>query len=371
MSNKQLPTLYKRDATGGIRSWRVVIDGDTYWTEYGLIDGAKTVSPPVQAQPKNVGRSNESSAEQQATLEAASMWRRAKEQNGYWENMADIDKKLYEPPMLANTYDGNYKGFMEFEQPKLDGIRCNIDRLNDDVVDAISRKGKPFHTVDHITQALSVVLPYGVHLDGELYNHDLYDDFNQIVSLVKKQKPTKEDLEKARKLVQYHVYDCWVDDKPNMSFRERQELIHLLLDGIDADTVVIVETRDVSNAKDIRSGFEHFTGQGYEGAIIRSNAAYSHKRCNNLLKYKEFKHDEFKVIDICEGRVGGQAEYAVIQLHNGDTCKATIAASDDECRDMLDNANLLIGQMATVKFFGYTPAGKLRFPVLQSFRNYE
>lgn len=370
MSN-QLPTLYKRDSSGGVRQWRVVIDGDTYWTEYGLIDGVKTVSPAIQAQPKNVGRSNESSAEQQATLEAASMWRRAKEQNGYWENMADIDKKLYEPPMLANTYDGNYKSFMKFEQPKLDGIRCNISRLDDDTLEPISRKGKPFHTVDHITEALSVMLPYGVHLDGELYNHELYDDFNQIVSLVKKQKPTKEDLLKSSQLVQYHVYDVWVDGKPDMPFAERHELIHLLLDGIDADIVNIVETREVSNAKDIRAGFEHFTEQGYEGAIIRSDGAYSHKRCNNLLKYKEFKSDEFSVIDICEGRVGGQAEYAVIQLHDGQMCKATIAASDSECREILDNAGTLIGEMATVKFFGYTPAGKLRFPVLQSFRNYE
>lgn len=371
MSDTRLPILYKRDATGGVRTWRVIIDGDTYWTEYGQIDGVKTVSDPIQAQPKNVGRSNESSGEQQAIMEAAALWRKAKEQNGYWENIEDIDKKLYEPPMLANTYDGEYKSFMQFEQPKLDGIRCNISRLDDDTCEAISRKGKPFHTVSHITEALSIALPYGIHLDGELYNHELYDDFNQIVSLVKKQKPTKEDIDKARRLVQYHVYDCWVDDKPDMSFAQRQELIHLLLEDMEASGIVIVETREVESGKDVRSGFEHFTGLGYEGAIIRSNQAYSHKRCNNLLKYKEFKHDEFKVLDICEGRVGGQAEYAIIQLHDGQTCKATIAMSDEECRTILDEANLHIGEMATVKFFGYTPAGKLRFPVLQSFRNYE
>lgn len=371
MDNNTLPTLYKRDATGGIRMWRVVVDGDRYWTEHGLVDGAKTCSDVIYAQPKNVGRSNETTAETQATLEAASMWRKAKEQNGYWENIADIDKKLYEPPMLANTYDGNYKGFMKFEQPKLDGIRCNISRLDDDTIEAISRKGKPFHTLEHITQALLPHLPYGVHLDGELYNHELYDDFNQIVSLVKKQKPTKEDLLKARQLVQYHVYDVWIDDRPNMPFSERMELLQLLLGDIDADIVTYVETREVSSHKDIREGFEYFTNKGYEGAIIRSDGAYNHKRCNNLLKYKEFKSEEFEVLDICEGRAGGQAEYATIRLKDGSTCKATIAASDEECMAMLANKDLLIGSKATVKFFGYTPAGKLRFPVLQSFRDYE
>lgn len=367
--SKQLPTLYKRDASGGIRQWRVIVSGDIYWTEYGLIDGVKTTSAPITAQPKNVGRSNESSAEQQAIMEAAAMWRKAKEQNGYWEDMADVDKKLYEAPMLANTYDGNYKGFMEFEQPKLDGIRCNISRLSDDVLEPLSRKGKPFHTVGHITDELSAVLPYGVHIDGELYNHDLYDDFNQIVSLVKKQKPTAEDLEKAKSLVQYHVYDLWVDGKPDMPFRKRMELAQMLFDGMDS--VKLVETIEVSDHASIRKGFEHFTQIGYEGAIIRSDDAYSHKRCNNLLKYKEFKTDEFTVVDICEGRAGGQAEYAVVQLHDGQLCKATIAASDEECRRMFEDAGTLIGSKATVKYFGYTPAKKLRFPVLQSFRDYE
>lgn len=367
--NSNLPILYKRDASGGIRSWQVVIEGDTYYTIYGLLDGQKTTSAPVKATPKNVGRSNEVLAEQQAVLEAAAMWRKAKEQNGYWESIEDIDKKLYEAPMLANTYDGNYKKAMQFEQPKLDGIRCNMSRLDDSEIEPLSRKGKPFHTVQHITNELAKVLPYGIHIDGELYNHDLYDDFNQIVSLVKKQKPTEEDLEKARSLVQYHVYDLWVDGEPDMPFEKRMELAQMLFDGMD--TVKLVETISVSDHNTIRKGFEHFTSLGYEGAIIRSNDAYSHKRCNNLLKYKEFKHDEFKVLDICEGKVGGQAEYAVIQLHDGQTCKATIAATDGECRRMLDDAYMLIGSMATVKFFGYTPAGKLRFPVLQSFRDYE
>ena len=369
MNTQSLPTLYKRDASGGIRRWTVFIDGDTYWTEHGLVDGVMTTSGVVKATPKNVGRSNEVTAEQQATLEAAAMWRKAKEQNGYWENIADIDKVLYEAPMLANTYDGNYKGFMEFEQPKLDGIRCNINRLSDDMLEPLSRKGKPFHTVGHITDELSAILPYGVHIDGELYNHELYDDFNQIVSLVKKQKPTAEDLQKAKSLVQYHVYDLWVDDKPDMPFRKRMELAQVLFDGMES--VKLVETIEVSDHASIRKGFEHFTEIGYEGAIIRSDGAYSHKRCNNLLKYKEFKSEEFTVIDICEGRVGGQAEYAVIQLHDGQTCKATIAASDEQCRAMVSKAGLLIGSKATVKFFGYTPAGKLRFPVLQSFRDYE
>ena len=55
-------------------------------------------------------------------------------------------------------------------------------------------------------------------LDGELYNHDLRDNFEKIVSLVRKQKPTSDDRKEARKLIQYHVYDyCMaVNNKLNL-----------------------------------------------------------------------------------------------------------------------------------------------------------
>ena len=44
-------------------------------------------------------------------------------------------------------------------------------------------------------------------LDGELYNHGLKDDFEKIISLVKKKKPTDADRAEAKELVQYHMYD--------------------------------------------------------------------------------------------------------------------------------------------------------------------
>ena len=46
-----------------------------------------------------------------------------------------------------------------------------------------------------------------VILDGELYNHDLRNDFEQIISIVRKQKPDDIDMLNSREMVQFHCYD--------------------------------------------------------------------------------------------------------------------------------------------------------------------
>ena len=44
-------------------------------------------------------------------------------------------------------------------------------------------------------------------VDGELYIHSNNNDFNTICSLVKKTKPTEEDLAESARLIEYWVYD--------------------------------------------------------------------------------------------------------------------------------------------------------------------
>jgi len=109
-------------------------------------------------------------------------------------------------PMLAHKVNNKKIDFTEpvFIQPKLDGVRCVFTKDG-----AYSRTGKQFHNLRHIELRLAKFFdknPFTV-LDGELYNHALRDDFEQIISLVRKQKPTDEDRRNAQNLIQYHVYD--------------------------------------------------------------------------------------------------------------------------------------------------------------------
>jgi DNA ligase 1 len=108
-----------------------------------------------------------------------------------------------------------------FMQPKLDGVRCliqyekgfnpSLDPAFDDrdKVVAYSRTGKEWKNINHILKQLKPFFKKypKVILDGELYNHDLKNDFEKIISLVRKTKPTEEDRLESAQMVQFHCYD--------------------------------------------------------------------------------------------------------------------------------------------------------------------
>ena len=109
-------------------------------------------------------------------------------------------------PMLAHKFDESRVDWSQpvYIQAKLDGVRCLFTKDG-----AYSRTGKKFMNLAHIELAL---IPFfkqqpDVVLDGELYNHELKHDFEKIISLVRKQKPTADDRLEAKQLVQFHVYD--------------------------------------------------------------------------------------------------------------------------------------------------------------------
>ena len=99
-------------------------------------------------------------------------------------------------PMLA--YPANkkpipYKSEQVFVQPKLDGVRCIIqysiwhESPDKPRVIAYSRTGKEWKNIKHILEELQPFFEKypDVILDGGLYNHDLRDDFEKIISLVR------------------------------------------------------------------------------------------------------------------------------------------------------------------------------------------
>ena len=99
--------------------------------------------------------------------------------------MAEFEIKA----MLAHKYNTDKADYPAYMQPKLDGVRCLFTAKG-----AFSRTGKQFMNVYHIEQQLKTFFaanPNAV-LDGELYNHELKDDFEKIISLVRKTKPTPE-----------------------------------------------------------------------------------------------------------------------------------------------------------------------------------
>lgn len=369
------PTLYTTDATGVVRTWRMEISGigNQYRTVAGIEGGAQVESAWTAAEPKNVGRSNATTAVQQAELEVRAQYQKKLDRK-YHTDRQKVGGYKFFAPMLAHKYEG-WKDFPSvYTQPKLDGIRALIG-----VEGATTRQGKPIATIPHVLEALRPV--FEAHpdlvLDGELYNHELRDDFNELSSVIRRPKPSAEDLVKAKKLVQYHIYDAAAGFEG--SFGARIGSLHTLIAygmGFDvedplyqgpADNCIrFVKTYNCRNAQELDQAYAKFLEDGYEGQMVRlPYVEYEEgKRSKSLLKRKEFEDLEVELVAVHEG-VGnwaGHAKTAVIRLPDGRTQSSGMRGSKDFLQKVL--ADWRRFSKVTVRFQNKTPDGLLRFPVI-------
>lgn len=355
----KLDTIYKKTKTGATQEWTIEVVGNKYRTHSGQVGGAITTNEWTVVYGKNVGKANGTTDREQCMKEAIAK-RTKKLESGYFEDVNNIDTKQYFEPMLAAKWE-DYKDKIEYpiySQPKLDGIRCIITK------DGMwSRNGKPIISAPHIRESLNDVFKHypNLILDGELYADKFANDFNAIVSLVKKTKPTTDDLKQSAKHIEYHVYDI---PSVNGTFKKRHiELTNLMLD-FNFDCVKLVETHIVNNEDEFDKWYGNYIERGYEGQMLRTDGLYENKRSKNLLKHKSFIDEEYTIIDIVEGEGNrtGTAGYFVFETVEGKPFKSNVKGTWEDTAKMLKDRKKLIGKEATVKYFNLTPDGIPRFP---------
>ena len=274
-------------------------------------------------------------------------------------------------PMLAHKFDDKRVDWSQpvYIQPKLDGVRCLFTKDG-----AYSRTGKKFMNVAHIELAL---IPFfkqypDVVLDGELYNHKLKDDFEKIISLVRKQKPTADDRRDAQHLVQFHVYD-YFDGVMYDSYKTR---MHQLVNSAIYDVQIkYVPAYLVDSYNYAREMHADFLKQGYEGSIIRLDGLYKHGRSYDLMKFKDFSDDEATIIGYEAGkgkRTGTLGKFFMMDDEGIEFgCPPGKGFTYKDLANILDNIHDYIGKRATFTFFERTKAGNYRHPQYKCIRNYE
>ena len=363
---EQTCTLFKRDSKGKVREWFAMTGTDgTNWgwcAVSGLDDGKKVQSGWKLVEQKNVGKANETSLKEQAVAEMMAEFNK-KSERGYFATLSNIDTFEKIKPMLASKYEDakiDFEKNVYYTQPKLDGIRC-IARSDG----LWSRAGKEILAVPHIMDHLKVFFekyPDAI-LDGELYNHQLRDDFNKITSLVRKTKPTDEDIAEAKELVQYHVYDViQMPDKQEKKFSDR---INWFYNQGFSDSVQAVETRRVLDQDQIDRNYGDDLEDGFEGQMIRVDAVYEqNKRSKSLIKRKEFLTDEFTVVAVEEGKGNwsGHIKRFILALPGGTQFGAGVRGTQDTMRTMFEAKQTPL--WATLRYFTPTPDGIPRFPVV-------
>lgn len=230
-----LPFLFAVDKKGKERIWKIWVVSDTVYKSYGEVSGARIPSERVY-KGVNLGKVNETTAEEQAIREAEREWVKQLDK-GYLPKKGhgdDISQRIFDakkkqgnvnanisalirgitPPetekkttkkstpkkedATSNSTIANYETdfrpmhcqtwtnepkvlkYFDFEngvyiQPKLDGIRCLVKIEKDQVV-LLSRKGKQFVWLDHLREeALIFLKAYpGLILDCEVYAEKIY-----------------------------------------------------------------------------------------------------------------------------------------------------------------------------------------------------
>jgi DNA ligase-1 len=358
-----LPKLYKRDTTGKVREWTMQYGWNLDETQAGtrtisgLQDGKKVTSEWFITEAKNVGRANSTTNITQAKAEAQAEWDKRTEKE-YFEDIDAIDSYTAFKPMLAHDFT---KTPVEngYTQPKLDGIRMVVNSRG-----LYSRSNKEIVAVPHIAEQLADFIKKfpTVTLDGELYNHELKDNFQKITSLVRKTVNLGADeLAESAELVQYHVYDMFDSANPNMTFTQRAKWIS---ENVSGNSIVLVKYDIANTSADIDKLYGEYTTAGYEGQMIRQDTSYEFKRTKNLLKRKEFITEEYKVVEIQEGN-GNWAGYAkrfILELADGTQFSSGVRGSQDKLAKLLKTKDSV--NWATCRYFELSNDGVPRFPVV-------
>lgn len=357
--------LYKQRQDGKYQGWYMVQNEDHYHSVSYICDengnpveSSIVTSEPRYSKPTNIGRANYRDGVEQAKFIIESAIKSRLEQ-GYVRKIGDQPMFLDKiEPMLADKFDNKKTKLpsLTYTQPKLDGIRAIV------TLDGIfSRTWKPIVSVPHIHSTLMPLLEMGYIFDGELYNHNLKHDFNKIISLTRKTKPTDLDLAESEQLVQFWCFDLIAR---NQNFSDRYSQIESLLTKFNS-SIIITPTTEIKSKDELDSIYGLYLENGYEGQMIRFDAEYEHRRSKFLLKRKEFIDEEFKIIDILpgEGNWSSYAKKIICTTKDDKIFTGTLKGNFEFAKSVLDDKDKYIGGEATVRYQNLSPDGIPRFPV--------
>jgi DNA ligase-1 len=128
--------------------------------------------------------------------------------------------------------------------------------------------------------------------------------------------------------------------------------------------------------------FAEWTGRAneynWEGLMLRANEPYKGKRSKDLLKYKSFFDDEYKVVDVEMGPfryVKNSAEHEETMLscvtikHKNHDVRVGSGFSIEQRQDFYKNPKKILGKIITVQYFSESENQdggiSLRFPTFK------
>lgn len=367
-NNNILISLYKKDSKGKIRFLSLQsIDGEIKQSS-GLLGGA-LVERSKMAKPKNVGKSNQTTIEEQARIEVEAMAEKKLKAEYFKtiEEAKNTDIILY---MGAKNFEDHKhkikKGTTLYISRKYDGMRCLAHVVQGESVKLMSRENtdilEKHKSMMHLIPQL-LRLPTGVY-DGELFNTEL-GTFQKQMEAVKKYRPGISEQ------IDLNIYDVYNETLP---YDGRHSLIVNALLSLPVPArknLKLVPQYNIPylNDKDINGYHDAFVADGFEGAMVRvlPNLYECNKKSMQMLKVKNFHDIAAEIIDIIpqdadptKGQVIAKAIEEVQGVKIGTEFKSGCAVSHSEQQKMLSNKKDYIGLTGEFRFFETTDSGDLR-----------
>lgn len=333
---KELEKLYKLTKTGKIQVCNMSYEGNKYFVEHGQKDGKLRTDVTI-CTPKNVGRSNETTAEEQAKLECKAKHAQ-KIKSGYSKSPTGSTEVLL--PMKVKKYQDNMNNviFPCYVSLKLNGVNAIYRRDENNNLNLTSRGGLEYPRIHHLEpEVVSMMDKLNTNaLAGELYIHQC--SLQKITSLVKKTKPGSENLT-------FNIFDL-----PNHTGSAKDRFI-LLNNTPSEKNVKIVKHVIAKDHDDLKRFHNSSVHLDLEGIVINnSRGLYQYNvRSSDCFKYKVPKEDEFKIVGYNIDKSGFPV--FVLETKDHKEFKAKPIGEAEDRMEMLNNIETeYIGKYATIEY---------------------
>ena len=360
--------LLGRASTGKFRFW--VCQCDEEWHEpehgyiiqrtYGQVGGKTTSSPPIIVSKTKQKRN----WVEQYTLQFNSEVKKQldkgyvevpKHPNEYTEQelseifgeVATNQKGIIKPMLAKQESKLTNRKILDKEwlcSRKIDGVRA-LFYWDGQEVHTASRGGENYDpATTHIREKESLIKFFKenptIILDGELYKHG--KTLQQISGAARMEKNAY-DCD----WLQYWVYDCYDTANPDITAKDRQIFlannfpypVNSEFNEIIEAEIIIVDQHKVSGEENIWKLHDQYVSEGFEGCVIRDpNRPYKpNGRTNDMLKFKNYKSEDFKVIDYQLGSRGSEDMCFICELEDGRTFKAMPCGTREDKEEYIAN----------------------------------
>jgi len=280
-----LPTLYKRSKAGKLQLFDIQVTSNTYTVTWGYVDG-KEQSKTTTALPKNIGRSNATTDEEQALLEAKAL--HAKKIKLGYTTSQDTTSTRHQAMKISKWPPKKMPDYPLYVQIKYNGLNATYKRTNN-TLQLLSRTGEEYPILPENKQEVLDLMDklQCNELVGELWADSL--SLQEIVSYVKKPK-------EFSNIIRFMLFD--IGDLPIMNFQNRWK--YLTDNVIFAYTHILpAYTKIVNNETELAEFYYSTIRDDYEGIVIKHpEAEYRHGvRSNQMWKLKPVQSTEVKILD--------------------------------------------------------------------------